>query len=251
VIISLTAIFFILQDEPRLALAWGVAEATVYVIVARYVHGQSYDRDIRVVESISWSWRHALEGLFVGLVLGIVVMVIGKQLGRDITIELAYVFALGAFLLGGIRGRRLEEKSRPNEGILLSLRNAVVAALLLGPVLGAFVKYYYDSWSDGLITAAIMILIVFSLFGGSTVTKHLLVRVILRREDCNPWRYARFLDHTSRLVFLRKVGGGYIYLHRYLQDYFASLSTELPRKPHQEEPIPAFISQDTLPDVSP
>jgi len=250
VVISLTAMFFILQGELRLALAWGAAEATVYVIVARYVHGQSYDRDIRVVESISWSWRDALEGLLVGLLLGVIAVVIGTLLEREITIEIISVFALGAFLVGGMRGCRVEEKSRPNEGIILSLRNAVAAALLSGPVLGALVWLIYD-WKAGLITALIMVFIVFSLFGGSTITKHLLVRVILRWEDCNPWRYAQFLDHASRLVFVRKVGGGYIYLHRYLQEYFAGLSADSPVQPYQEESQPSLFVQDTLPDTTP
>jgi hypothetical protein len=250
VVISLTAIFFILQDELKLALAWGAAEATVYVIVARYIHGQNYDQDIRVVESVSWSGRHALEGLLVGLLLGVIAMVIGKILNDDTAIKIVSVFALGGFLIGGMRGRRVEEKSRPNEGIILSLQNAVAAALPSGLVLGALVWLIYD-WKAGLITALIMVFIVFSLFGGSTVTKHLLVRVILRWEDCNPWRYARFLDHTARLVFVRKVGGGYIYLHRYLQEYFAGLSADSPIQPYQKESQPSPFVQDTLPDTTP
>jgi hypothetical protein len=251
VISSLTAIFFLLQGEMQLALAWGAAEATVYVAVARYIHGQSYDHDIRVVESISWSWRHAIEGFFVGLALGVAAILIGKQLGGDISFKIPSVFILGAILLMGMRGRRLEEKSRPNEGIILSLRNGFIAALPLGIILGAQVWIYYDSWSAGLTTAVIMVLIVFSLFGGSTVTKHLLVRVILRREDSNPWRYARFLNHTSRLVFLRKVGGGYIFLHRYLQDYFAGLPAAHPKQPQREESQASWFAQDTQPDISP
>jgi hypothetical protein len=150
-----------------------------------------------------------------------------------------------------MRGRRVEEKSRPNEGILLSLRNAVVAALLSGPILGLLVLIHYDDWMAGLMTVIIMVLIVFSLFGGSTVTKHLLLRLIMRREGCTPWRYARFLDHTSRLVFLRKVGGGYIFLHRYLQEYFADLPRTRPDRPLPDELRPSFIVQDTLPDAQP
>jgi hypothetical protein len=39
-----------------------------------------------------------------------------------------------------------------------------------------------------------------------------------RREAVNyPWNY------TIDRVFLRKVGGGYIFIHRYLMEYFASL----------------------------
>ncbi|MGB3713944.1 MAG: NACHT domain-containing protein [Candidatus Promineifilaceae bacterium] len=247
----LTVIVLLPMGRPQLAFSWGFAESVVYVIVARYVHGQSFDRDIRVVESISWSWHHALEGVLVGLVVGIITELLGARMAEGVITGITTsVFVLGAFLLGGMRGRRVEEKSRPNEGILLSLRNAVVAALFMGPVLGVLVLIYYD-WIAGLITAVIMVLIVFSLFGGSTVTKHLLLRLILRREGCTPWRYARFLDHTSRLVFLRKVGGGYIFLHRYLQEYFAGLQRARPDLPLQDELKPSFIVQDTLPDAQP
>jgi hypothetical protein len=33
----------------------------------------------------------------------------------------------------------------------------------------------------------------------------------------------KFLDHCAKLIFLKKVGGGYIFVHRMLLDYFADL----------------------------
>jgi hypothetical protein len=35
-----------------------------------------------------------------------------------------------------------------------------------------------------------------------------------------------FLDHCAKLVLLKKVGGGYIFIHRMLLDYFADLPAE-------------------------
>ncbi len=40
-----------------------------------------------------------------------------------------------------------------------------------------------------------------------------------------PWNYTRFLDDTARRILLRKVGGGYIFVHRLLLEYFASLDS--------------------------
>jgi hypothetical protein len=37
---------------------------------------------------------------------------------------------------------------------------------------------------------------------------------------------ARFLDYAAERVFLRKVGGGYIFVHRLLLDYFAGMKPE-------------------------
>jgi len=34
------------------------------------------------------------------------------------------------------------------------------------------------------------------------------------------------LDYAADRIFLRKVGGGYIFIHRMLMEYFAALETE-------------------------
>jgi hypothetical protein len=34
-----------------------------------------------------------------------------------------------------------------------------------------------------------------------------------------------FLDYAAKRIFLHKVGGGYIFVHRLLQDYFAGLKS--------------------------
>ncbi len=39
------------------------------------------------------------------------------------------------------------------------------------------------------------------------------------------WSYSRFLDYAAERILLRKVGGGYIFAHRLLLEYFASLDT--------------------------
>jgi hypothetical protein len=36
-----------------------------------------------------------------------------------------------------------------------------------------------------------------------------------------PWGLVRFLDYAAERVLLRKVGGGYIFVHRLLLEYFA------------------------------
>ncbi|HSG15395.1 MAG TPA: hypothetical protein VLE70_03605 [Anaerolineae bacterium] len=53
--------------------------------------------------------------------------------------------------------------------------------------------------------------------------KHFLVRTLLWLHRDLPWDAVRFLDYAGELIFLRKVGGGYIFIHRLLQQYFASL----------------------------
>jgi hypothetical protein len=38
-----------------------------------------------------------------------------------------------------------------------------------------------------------------------------------------PFNFIKFLDQCARLIFLKKVGGGYIFIHRVLLEYFADL----------------------------
>jgi hypothetical protein len=40
-----------------------------------------------------------------------------------------------------------------------------------------------------------------------------------------PFKFIKFLDQCAKLVLLKKVGGGYIFIHRILLDYFADIPT--------------------------
>ena len=56
------------------------------------------------------------------------------------------------------------------------------------------------------------------------VVKHYLLRLALWLKGDIPRDYARFLDYAAALIFLRKVGGGYIFVHRLVLEHFAGLS---------------------------
>ena len=58
-------------------------------------------------------------------------------------------------------------------------------------------------------------------FGWRACLQHLLLRLLLWRGDLAPLDYVRFLDYAAERVLLRKVGGGYIFLHRTLMEWFA------------------------------
>ena len=54
--------------------------------------------------------------------------------------------------------------------------------------------------------------------------KHLVLRLVLWMTRSAPVNYVRFLDHAVERLFLPKVGGGYIFIHRMLLEYFALLA---------------------------
>ena len=60
--------------------------------------------------------------------------------------------------------------------------------------------------------------------GADIVIKHYLLRLALWLQGSIPRNYVRFLDYAAALIFLRKVGGGYIFVHRLIMEHFAALS---------------------------
>jgi len=75
----------------------------------------------------------------------------------------------------------------------------------------------FNGLSIGLTT-----MLVFSLhYGGQACMSHLALRIALWREGVMPLNYVGFLDYATERIFLRRVGGGYIFIHRLVQEHFA------------------------------
>jgi eukaryotic-like serine/threonine-protein kinase len=60
--------------------------------------------------------------------------------------------------------------------------------------------------------------------GGSAVIKHYALRLTICLSGYTPFQFIKFLDRCAKLILLKKVGGGYIFIHRTLLDYFAELT---------------------------
>jgi hypothetical protein len=57
--------------------------------------------------------------------------------------------------------------------------------------------------------------------GGVEVLRHTSLRLALALQRRLPLNLAGFLDHATRLIILRRVGGGWVFLHRLLQEHMA------------------------------
>ncbi len=55
-----------------------------------------------------------------------------------------------------------------------------------------------------------------------------------------PWNLVQFLDEATDCILLRRVGGGYSFVHRLILDYFASLDNPL-TKPELPQPSQAVL----------
>jgi hypothetical protein len=79
---------------------------------------------------------------------------------------------------------------------------------------------------DGLLLRLIFALIFGLISGGLFALKNAILRLSLLQSRSAPLRYVTFLNEAKDLLFLRQVGGGYIFTHRLLRDYFASLPSQ-------------------------
>ena len=154
------------------------------------------------------------------------------------------LFALWGALIGmiseGLTGPDLERKTTPNQGVRLSALNvgvfAVIGGLTIGTIWGlinflpavlitGLTPTASDWLSSGL--SYVMISGLFcSLIPGAACFQHLTLRFILWKNKFIPWNYARFLDYATERIFLQKVGGGYIFIHRMLMEHFAQMKLE-------------------------
>lgn len=226
---------------------------------------------IEPVETLQWSWANIGSNLrnakwfwlILGFLLGSIFVLMGIAVALVASVPLGLLAAfvptaglllVATSLLGLSSGNELSNTAYPNQGIWLSFRNCCVVvggitiamALLPGGV-GVLFGAIMGGWGmalhagiagaqEGAMLGVMMGLFLGGLFfGGLPFIQHFLLRLILVLSRHTPWNYVRFLDYATERIFLRKVGGGYIFIHRMLMEYFASLTPEeianLTRKP--------------------
>jgi len=135
-------------------------------------------------------------------------------------LQVGLAFGLVALL----SSEAVDTRRSPNQGTRRSARMGLLAGLTFGilSTLGNWRIYggeYAVFWG----TATIVVVGLFG--GGLFCIRHLVLRLMLWSNGSAPLRYERFLNHAVEFLFLRKVGGGYIFIHRMLLEYFASLRT--------------------------
>jgi hypothetical protein len=61
------------------------------------------------------------------------------------------------------------------------------------------------------------------LLGGLAALQHGILRLILWKTNILSFKLAAVLDYATDSALLHKVGGGYMFIHRFLLEYFATL----------------------------
>jgi hypothetical protein len=62
--------------------------------------------------------------------------------------------------------------------------------------------------------------------GLAAAVQHYILRFWLSCTHTFPWKAVPFLDDATTCTLLRRVGGGYSFIHHLLLEYFADLDTE-------------------------
>jgi serine/threonine protein kinase len=198
--------------------------------------------EIRTVETLRWSWKKALRsvlpsigvGFLTGLVFKLIYELILHPLGWGIFAQGGAALPMRSILRGVIfgmmtgllfafvrswRGPGIRRKATlPNQGIRQSAKHGLFFAFFGGVGLGlaaAGLNHIPMLWGT------FGWLFGWSLGGGEACIKHGLLRLLLWRSGAMPWNYAQFLDWATERIFLQKVGGGYIFVHRLLLEHFA------------------------------
>ncbi len=180
---------------------------------------------IKPVENLKWSWIEVQKWLPVGLLLGT-----GGFLSAGISWGL--FLGLSGVTIAGLIEEEVPDKTIPNQGIWQSAKKAVsfgvggsILCLVGGAGLeGSIALPYVLSMS--IFGSGIVGLILGLLKGGQTCIQHSVVRLMLYLDGAIPWNYSRFLNYAAERNLLQKVGGGYIFIHRLLQEHFVALARE-------------------------
>ncbi len=211
---------------------------------------QSLDNDIQTVEALHWSWQKALKsipmGFMGGLIIGLAAGLAGQHdqalvrrtldnwpffglfVERNFVLAAglfwALIFGVGSAMFGGLRSTIVETKTTANEGIRLSLRNAVLTGLGFGLIIGLITEIIAAGGSG---VGPLVGLAAAVWYGGLDIIKHYTLRVILWYRGRTPFIFFRFLNYATNLIFLQRVGGGYIFIHRLLLEHFAAMDETL------------------------
>jgi len=202
----------------------------------------NHQRTIKPIEKLSWSWVDAqanfvqlswlvLFGVLLSLVLFFAISILTNALGGLAIAFSTLGFITGGILLtGGLVNNQIDDKTTPNQSIKQSVKNAAIAAILFGIVYGLFavisgivISGTISGIKIGLVSALVFGFGASIVYGGTSSSKHLMLRMMLNSEGHMPWNYARFLDYCVKRIFLQRTGGSYIFIHRTLQEHFAQI----------------------------
>jgi hypothetical protein len=220
-------------------LAWGFVFWMFFGLPGR--QGRLRD-DIRMVETLKFSptsarvgsARGVVGGFAAGALLDLILGIGDLSAAGDRAIEALLAGLVGAVLgaiiggaLGGLTRGYVRSRSRPNEGVWLSLRNMVLAGMTVTaaaviPLTALLTLAVGGIWGASVgLTGAIFAGILAALWsGGMDVLRHVILRTVMGATTPLPAPLIPFLEKSVELSFLQRAGGGYLFIHNLMFSYF-------------------------------
>ena len=221
------------------ALLGGAVVGMIIGLIVGLIGGLSVrPTKIDMVDTLGWDWKQGKEGLISGFQGGLIIgLIVGLVLSLTVEFSIAIVLGgglffglLGApigFLIKGVVAKSISQTTYPGQRIYLSKRNFVVTFVLFG-LIGWIIVWLFGGLTIsglrlGLIFGQIFGLSIGLRFGGGAIIQHSALRFSVNFNNLLPEKLVPFLDHCTDLIFLRRVGGGYIFVHRLLMEHFAEM----------------------------
>ncbi len=191
------------------------------------------ERDIYPVETLHWKIPKML--LSVGALLGAAVVVIGVMLlvfGRPALLMILPACFIVNGLSGGIAGEpdRVGNVRSPGGGIARSFANGLLLVLVFTPlsiaagllagtaVFGLPIGDVLPVAIAGGFAASLPLALLYGLFDG---LKYVILRAIQIVTHSTPPSLLSFLLYAKKNDLMRQTGRGFLFIHRFLLEYFA------------------------------
>jgi len=195
-------------------LRWSSAKArkAFYCLIAVYVFGTP-------IWTLQWLWETRIDHINVSLFqINVSLLEYLKEL-----LFFVSIFWLFGAVIYSLFNVDVEKTTFPNQGIWESAKSWIFISIIVA--LGFYTMQMLFHWQhnyslgENILTGVIIGLI----RAGYCCIQHFTLRVILCCNGKIPWNYARFLNYATERIFLQKVGGGYIFVHRMLLEHFAHM----------------------------
>ncbi len=180
-----------------------------------------HNQQIQSLETIQWSIKKSRKYFYSITIAGAFLFTVSSIMIGLFQGFVLSIITYAIFFVVGSSGSNLDRTLTVNQGIWQSLTNG----LLLSGIGFAGMIAFATITNIPLLKAGLLGLTFGLLQGLPGCIQHLSLRLIFCLRGYIPWNYARFLNYATERMFLHKVGGGYIFIHRLLLDHFASLES--------------------------
>lgn len=237
-------------------------------------------------EILQWDWKRSSYGLVIGLAVGCVAwgmyylsnLYSGHtfwELANNLFLYPPFGCAVG-LLYGGLKKVESKRKTEPNEGIRLSMQNAIWGTLVIGFVLAIalvplvtpigpsidvleawknggdanieiatdlaqtnpepFLSKLQRKWPFAMMIGLGVAMTSTLWFGGIDVLRHYSLRLTFFVTSQLPWRLETYFNQMAKLSLLQRIGGGYMFRNNLLREHF------------ERQPDQAMMESPTAPD---